>query len=315
MFLSIIVPVYNVEKYVDKCLESLTDQDIDDYEILVVNDASTDFSLDRIKYWEQKNNKIKVIDKPLNSGLSDTRNVGIKNASGEYIMFIDSDDYIDNDSLKKFKDIVIMHSPDIIYFGSINEFDNKTSTIQYMYKSPHNKLYEAREFMLYELMHRNLSIPACFAMYKKSLLVDNNLWFDVGLLHEDVRWSPQILYKANRVYTLGYPIYHYLIRTGSISHSKKRKKHGTDQMETCKFLIKYADQIDEKKIREYMKNYVAMTYMKAIATCELVKYKDVIIDRVFPLKHTITVVDSIKAIIFFLSPQWYSYIYGLLKKK
>ena len=95
MFISVIVPVYNVEKYLDKCLESLLNQHYSDMEIVVVDDKSTDGSLNIAKKYEKHTN-VKVVAKEKNSGLSDTRNVGIKESCGQYIMFLDSDDYVEN---------------------------------------------------------------------------------------------------------------------------------------------------------------------------------------------------------------------------
>lgn len=99
MFLSIIVPMYNVSEYIDRCLNSLVNQNIDDYEIIVVNDASVDDSLIKAQKWENLYQNLKVINKEKNSGLSDTRNKGLKEATGKYILFVDSDDYIDTNSL------------------------------------------------------------------------------------------------------------------------------------------------------------------------------------------------------------------------
>ena len=93
MFLSIIVPAYNVERYIDKCVDSLEEQNIDDYEIIIINDCSTDNTINVIKRRAKCN--IRIINKEINTGLSDTRNIGIESANGEYIMFVDSDDYIE----------------------------------------------------------------------------------------------------------------------------------------------------------------------------------------------------------------------------
>lgn len=115
MFISVIVPVYNVEEYLDKCLESLLNQHYSDMEIVVVDDKSTDGSLNIAKKYEKYTN-VKVIAKEKNSGLSDTRNVGIKESCGQYIMFLDSDDYVENGCIAKIQGIIEKeNTPDIIY--------------------------------------------------------------------------------------------------------------------------------------------------------------------------------------------------------
>ena len=122
MFISVIVPVYNVEEYLDKCLESLLNQHYSDMEIVVVDDKSTDGSLNIAKKYEKYTN-VKVIAKEKNSGLSDTRNVGIKESCGQYIMFLDSDDYVENGCIAKIQGIIEKeNTPDLI--NAIIEFSN-----------------------------------------------------------------------------------------------------------------------------------------------------------------------------------------------
>ena len=124
MFISVIVPVYNVEKYLDKCLESLLNQHYSDMEIVVVDDKSTDGSLNIAKKYEKHTN-VKVVAKEKNSGLSDTRNVGIKESCGQYIMFLDSDDYVENGCIAKIQGIIEKeNAPDIIYFGYYEEYES-----------------------------------------------------------------------------------------------------------------------------------------------------------------------------------------------
>ena len=100
MFISVVVPVYNVEKYLEKCLQSLIEQCYSDMEIVVVDDKSTDRSLCIAKKYEKYNN-VKVISKEKNTGLSDSRNVGIRESRGQYIMFLDSDDYVEDRCYKE----------------------------------------------------------------------------------------------------------------------------------------------------------------------------------------------------------------------
>ena len=124
MFISVIVPVYNVERYLDKCIVSLLDQHYMDMEILIVDDKSSDCSLSIAKKYEKYEN-VKLILKEKNSGLSDSRNIGIQEASGQYIMFLDSDDYVEDDCIFKIQEIVKEgNEPDIIYFGYCEEYED-----------------------------------------------------------------------------------------------------------------------------------------------------------------------------------------------
>ena len=121
MLLSIIIPIYNVEKYLQKCIESVLSQDINDYELLLIDDSSTDNSLNIAKDYENRVN-VKIIEKNKNSGLSDTRNIGLKEANGKYILFLDSDDYIEEGSISIIYNIVQdQNEPDVLYFGFYEE--------------------------------------------------------------------------------------------------------------------------------------------------------------------------------------------------
>lgn len=312
MFLSIIVPLYNVEKYIDKCIASLTKQDIMDYEILIIDDSSTDDSLNKALFWEKEISTVRVIQKESNSGLSDTRNIGLREAKGNYILFIDSDDYIDNNALGELCQVLMMYDPDILYFGYVVETKEKSTTI-YNFKSEKEKLYNGQDFMLGELKARNLPIPACVACYKKSLILDNNLFFETGLLHEDVRWSPEILYRARSVYTSSMCFYHYVLRSNSISQKKDRTKNGRDLLSTCVYLERLIKTINNKHLQKAFLNYVAMTYMKAVAVNDIVHDKNIHVKRNYPMKYVDNMKDFGKASLFFVSPYLYSKIYMFVK--
>ena len=178
MFISVIVPVYNVEKYLDKCLESLLNQHYSDMEIVVVDDKSTDGSLNIAKKYEKYTN-VKVVAKEKNSGLSDTRNVGIKESCGQYIMFLDSDDYVENGCIAKIQGIIEKeNAPDIIYFGYCEEYESTDKQlIKYGYVSAKNCSFTGEKFALEELKQRNLYAAACFGVYKRTFIVENQLYF------------------------------------------------------------------------------------------------------------------------------------------
>ena len=314
MFLSIIVPMYNVEKYIDKCIWSLTNQDIADYEILIIDDSSTDDSLKKALHWERETSTVRVIKKASNSGLSDTRNIGLHKAKGNYILFVDSDDYIDANALGKLCQTLVTYEPDILYFGYVVETKDKSSVI-YNFKTEKEKAYNSHDFMARELKARNLPIPACAACYKKSLIIDNDLFFETGLLHEDVRWSPEVLYSARSVYTSSMCFYHYMLRTDSISQKKDRTKNGRDLVATCAYLEQFIKRINNNDLQKIFFNYVAMTYMKAVAVNDMTHDKNALISRSFPIKHVDNLMDFGKALLFFISPFLYSKVYMFVKIK
>ena len=123
MKFSIIVPVYNVEDYVIKCLDSIYNQTYKNYEVIIVNDGSTDNSLAKVKEFCQKKKNFLVFNKT-NGGLSDARNYGLKKISGDYLLFIDSDDYIEKDLLQKINEVVRQDKPDVLRLA-LNKIEDK----------------------------------------------------------------------------------------------------------------------------------------------------------------------------------------------
>ena len=310
MMFSIIVPVYNTEKYLNKCIQSILTQSFSDYELIIIDDGSTDSSL----FIAQKyaGNKVKIFQNRVNLGLSSSRNKGIDNSLGEYILFIDSDDYIDENALMNIKNIIYNNKfPDIIYTGFIEERPG-CSAKNYGYVSEKNRIYTNYEFMKGELEKRNLYAAACFGIYKRSVIVDNNLYFKPGIFHEDELWTPQVLYKSKWIYLSELSYYHYVRRKDSITKVKDKTQNGIDLIQSCMELINIFSTVQDDELRKLMYNHVAMLYMKAMCRGRLYRREySQLLDRSMPLKYSSTLIDKIKACIFFLCP----YIYYILDLK
>ena len=210
--LSIIVPVYKVEPWVEKCIRSLEDQDIskNEYEIIVVNDGTPDRSAEIVRGLMPEFENITVIDQE-NKGLAGARNTGIRNASGKYLLFVDSDDYIEKDCLGEMlafaegRDLeVAMFSQNLVTAGDkINRTrfqENETGIITGV------QLFEMRT-----------SDSACKYMVRRRYLVENNLYFfENAVFLEDAEWGPRLLAKAERTAFRNIPFYYYYLRAGSL---------------------------------------------------------------------------------------------------
>lgn len=301
MFFSIIIPIYNVEKYLDKCVNSLLNQDFEDYEIFLVNDSSTDSS-GKIASSYANNKNIFFIDKKKNTGLSDSRNIGLKLARGEYIIFIDSDDYVESGCLKKIKKIILDNLyPDIVYTGFIEDRNGKSTTI-YGYVSNKDTYYKNLDFLKSELSKRTLYAAACFGVYRRKLIIENELYFKLGIFHEDELWTPKILYNSKSVFTTELAYYHYVRREDSITRVKDKTKNGLDLLETCKELTEFSNNIKDFELRKLMNNHIAMLYMKAMTRGKLYRKPYCrFIEKSFPLKNTIFIYDRLKAILFWIN--------------
>lgn len=220
---SIILPIYNVEKYLPKCVESILSQTFTDYEIILVDDGSTDNSPAICDKFAKEHSNIKVIHK-VNGGLSDSRNAGTKISKGEYIVYIDSDDFIiSNDFLKKLAD-KSKNNPDLIFYKHKKYFDasEKFLDLGYSYASVINlNSYSDK-------IEGLVRADAFFGMawikaIKRKLLVDNNIIFEVGLLGEDMEWNYHLITNAKSIDFVDEAFLAYRQREGSITSSHRIK--------------------------------------------------------------------------------------------
>lgn len=223
---SIIVPVYNVEKYLNRCVESILNQKFSSYELILVNDGSTDSSGSICDDYALSNDMISVIHKD-NGGLSDTRNVGMAKAKGEYIVFIDSDDYIEPEALEKFyHQLKKSGNPDVLITLMKEIYDD--SEPKYMDKNmPVNILKNANKTDIVNWMfnHSNNLWPAQRYIIKRALIEEKNLSFAVGYLHEDIDWTSKMFLYANTFTIIDFYWYNHRIgRKGAITSSIKPKR-------------------------------------------------------------------------------------------
>ncbi len=252
---SFIVPVYNTSKYLKKCLDSLVKQNFKDFEIIIVNDGSTDNSKDIIKKYESKYSNIKVINEE-NQGLSMARNNGVKKVSGKYIIFIDSDDYVEKDLLKQIdKEIA---GVDVLRYQVITEDENGKNKKTYNEEAfDIIKGYDAFKY----ISNYHFVEPAWCYVYKTEYYKDNKFNFKKGVYHEDFGLIPYVIYKARKVKSISYAGYHYITRNGSIMNNsdyKKTVKKAFDMLEQYKTMRLFARNINRRNnLDDYYLSYIS----------------------------------------------------------
>lgn len=236
MFLSFIVPVYNVEKYLAECLDSLLDQDIshEEYEIICVNDGSTDGSLDILRQYEEKYANIRVIDKE-NGGVSAARNDGIKAALGDYIWMVDSDDLIAHHILAWLYETSRSHNPDIIDFGAYSFHEKLTDEESAAYR---DRCLPATSFANNVYITRSL--------FKRAFLHDNHIQFDTEIAYsEDSLFKCTSLLCKPSVLSYGKMVYLVRYRSGSaitlVSASAVKKKIKSYHTASLRFRKYYSE--------------------------------------------------------------------------
>ena len=208
MKFSIIVPVYNVEAYLDDCLTSLQSQEYTDFEVICVNDGSTDGSREILSEWESRFPQMKVIDRE-NGGLSAARNTGLETASGDYVVFVDSDDWVEPTMLKRLAEE--NNDEDMICFACRRTDHNTYDTLVPEQSEGWNY------YNHHALEHREVPFVCVWQRcYRREFLLENGLHFREGILHEDNEFTPRACLKATSIKVIPDVLYNYRVRPGSI---------------------------------------------------------------------------------------------------
>lgn len=240
MLLSIIVPIYNVERYLRKCVDSLLRQDLstEEYEIILVDDGSPDRCGVICDDYASKYENIRVIHRE-NGGLSAARNSGIEVAQGKYIQFVDSDDYLDPNVMKTLVDKIESGNLDVLRFDYRNVNENNEEI--HPNKDPKRFVDFSTEVCDgLTFMNERLG-PACYVVQfmLKTELVKSVPLFMEGIRFEDVEWTPRLLVAASRVTSVNMVVYNYLIRQGSITNAatiEKKRKIADDKIKLIELL-------------------------------------------------------------------------------
>lgn len=228
--ISIIVPVYNVEQYLSKCILSVLEQTYQDWELLLVNDGSPDNSDKICEEFAQKDNRIRVLHKE-NGGVSSARNLGLENAKGDYIMFIDSDDWISNDCLEVCKYEIEKNNLDALQFGFFSIYsDRKLAHI-----NSSTSILSGEEY----IQTNSFNVCVWGGIYRRKIIEGNQLRFPIELkLAEDQIFVLSFLKETQRIKYLDRGMYYYYQRDESANHSSKSK----DMLLSCEQLSKFSNE-------------------------------------------------------------------------
>jgi len=312
---SIIVPVFNVEKYLRQCLDSVIQQSFQNFEVICVNDGSTDRSLSILQEYLQKDTRIKLIDQA-NRGLSAARNAGIDAAKGEYVFFLDSDDWIEPDTLKILSEK--QNGEDLVCFNGRRYFEDGRS-------EESDKGIEDSNLIGWDYYNKYASktrkfdfVCSVLRIYKRSFLKEKNVRFAEKIYHEDNLFTPIVCFYARSVSIIPDSLYVYRIRSGSITQSvfseSSKIKRIYDIAEVnnrlMEFFILQSD-INKKNIYQYV-NTGFFHLINMINAWELNYLLDDIYNQInwVEFKRSINGIDS--AILFFvLKKKWFRVFYKI----
>lgn len=228
---SIIIPVYNVSEYLEKCIESVLNQTYENLEIVLIDDGSIDDSLEICERYARKDKRIKVFHKN-NSGLSDTRNFGLSVIRGEYVCFVDSDDYISSRCIELLLDAIIRTNCEMATGGYLKTVDD--IIIQNDCEEPNIYVFTQREAKKKTLYRKDLTMYSCCKLYKRSLF--ENIRFPSGKLFEDIPTTWEVLANIQHVAYLDKILYFYRQRKNSIV-GKKFTVRKLDQIEHLEKIV------------------------------------------------------------------------------
>ena len=261
--ISIIVPVYNTSKYLGQCIDSIVCQYQYDFEIILVNDGSTDNSGQICNFYADKYNFIKVIHKD-NGGLSDARNIGIQQAVGDYILFVDSDDYIYKEGFIEInKTLKENPNVDVIFLDAVKVYDDgKIIPLGDGYKKKYiyNKTQE-------EVLEHIANLPkfpgsACTKLVKRKLIEDNKLYFQKNLLSEDIDWTVRLLLSAKTFNYCENNFYFYRQnREGSITNTVSMKHLYSLLYIIKKWSLDISNNEPTNKYQKYINSFMAYEYV------------------------------------------------------
>lgn len=226
--ISIIVPIYNVEKYLKRCIDSIVNQSYQNLDIIFVDDGSPDRSGEICDEYAKLDSRVKVIHKT-NGGLSDARNKGIEIASGDFVMFIDSDDWIELNTCEVIKNIICDNNADLVIFARNNVYDNGKIINSKTHGSRIASTSECLKSLVYRVIDGGIFNSSCNKCYSRRLLSD--IRFPIGKLAEDQGFTYKAIHRANKIYVSDAHLYNYFQRTGSISHKEYSVKLREDEYE------------------------------------------------------------------------------------
>ena len=289
--ISIIVPVFNVETYIEQCLTSLVNQHLKEVEIIIIIDGSTDSSENIAKIFAENHTNITIVNTP-NRGLGAARNEGIKYAKGEYLAFVDSDDYIDAGMYQDMLDLANEHQADIVACNFFFAYEDGPEVVQPDMRP--KLITDPDEAIRDVLMSQNMNNCAWNKLYKRTLF-DTNIRFTEGRYYEDLYPVLQWIKASNRIYLTSTPYYYYRrARTGAIT-ARFSEKHINDYI----FLI--------NNVKNWLsENHLSEKFKTEFATCAFKIYKQLMFNVFFiknptPYSYYKTIVNN------FLPDKYFTY--------
>lgn len=307
--ISVIVPIFRVERELPRCVDSLLRQTQPRIEIILVDDGSDDGCPALCDRYAAQDARIRVIHKP-NGGLSDARNAGMAVMRGQWCMFVDSDDYLDTDACERLLAAAQKAGNADIVTGECEEHHGDTSVFQRHSALEEGRVFTASEYLKQSIPRGEFFMPVWMSIYQTDWLRAHRLRFAKGLLHEDMEWTGRVFLEGPLVTYMKGPFYHYVIREGSINNAKDFTKNATDCMLIYRQWRKQITAVSDPELRKLLNGFLCKCF---IHTCASYQVKDGFkksgITRRFLLRHSQSASDKLLAALFSVSPPVYFRLY------
>ena len=326
MKLSIIIPVYNVEQYLQNCVQSVLTQTYQDLQVILVDDGSTDSSGILCDQLAQQDSRIQVVHK-VNGGLSDARNAGVKVAAGDYVAFLDSDDvYLLNDGIAQLMAVAQAEQPDVLLFQCVDIYPHRQSARK-AYDTDYLATHTGIEVFQQLVRTQCFNMSACFQVIRHDLLEEHQIYFEKGLLSEDVDWSLRLWRYVNKVRAINLPLYGYQHRDGSISTTYTIRNLRSYEHIFAKFVRLYEERVKDAATECYWRTtmgYLAQMYTSCLYAYGQIGHKDkkeayaILLQYASLLNHTISAksnrVVKLKRVVGLRMTIWVFALYGKIRR-
>ena len=321
--ISIIIPAYNAEKYIEECVNSTISQTYKNIEIIVVNDGSTDQTADIISALAKKDNRIKLFNKT-NGGVSSARNYGIEKSRGEYIFFIDSDDFIDPNCVEYYYSLVKKFNAEISIVPMPKKIKTGENNVATTENLPEKVISGKQAFL--DMLYYKIVISSWGKMFSRKLIEENHIRFNEKLAYgEGFSFSLECFQAAKKVTIGSKQVYNYRLDNSNSVMTRYKRKLITDSLEAQKYIQSFT-----KYQTDDVKNALAYVYWHTCCDClntiigsktkqdKDLKYqliKDIRKGSLKNLPKPIPKADKIKSVLFFLSPTLTSKLINLFRKR
>ena len=300
--ISIVVPIYMVENELDRCVKSLVGQTHRDLEILLVDDGSKDRCPQMCDEYASLDSRIRVIHKS-NGGLSDARNAGLREAEGDFVLYVDSDDYLELDACERL--LGAMRDEADLVVGACRELRADGVDYQRHSNIPEGVLLTAREYVIASIQANEWYAPAWLNLYRRDFLLRNDLYFRKGFVFEDTEMLPRLFLAAEKLVYIDYPFYNYVIRANSIMTAKASPEKQNMAIEIYSGWLERFRQVEDSEYQRYLYGILIRSYVSTARRLGIEGWRVRGLDRRFGMKYALGSKERVKVAAFSAAPKLY----------